>query len=249
MGSNEARKKEREVLAVREALVRVLGVVGDVPVRSHEGPDAIATLPELGEVGVEVVEPVDQGVASGMAGLERIGDKLLARLNEAGHRVEVHLRTGGGFIAMLNDGKTLRRHVDGLDALVTEHVEASRTRGTYRREGLRKHGLDRLTRVTVGPAETPTVYTGAGVIGNGVLVSDAVQGAINAKNAKVDRYRAEMAHRPLWLLVLAGGSFAGGSVSEFVRGATYVSAFDRTLFMNAYDGAAFELSTKAKERS
>ncbi|WP_236517679.1 hypothetical protein [Sandaracinus amylolyticus] len=134
----------------------------------------------------------------------------------------------------------MRRHVDGLYALATEHVEAGRTRHTYRRDGLRDHGLDRLTMVTVGPAETPTVYTGAGVSGNGVLLTEAVQHAITAKNAKVDRYRVEVAQRPLWLLVLAGGSFAGGTVSEIVRGGTYVSAFDRTLFLNASDGAAFD---------
>lgn len=157
----------------------------------------------------------------------------------------MHIRTRDGFIPALNDGETGRRLVQGLLALAADHVAEDRARRVYRSLDLRSYGVDRLTNVSIALAETPTVYTGVSVIGNGALLVDAVQRAIDQKNAKVDAYRAEMGARPLWLLVLAGGSFASGTASEIVRDAEYASRFDRTLYVDAYDGAAFDLRTRS----
>jgi hypothetical protein len=87
-----------------------------------------------------------------------------------------------------------------------------------------------------------------GVITSGSAVgrrAPFVQQCIDRKSAKIAEYRARLPGRPIWLLLVAGVAGRSAVWSVVLEGQAYSSAFERTFYLDAYDGRFIELTGRA----
>ena len=233
-------KKRRERAALDFLIDQVDLGISVSEVVERESPDFLVRGADGSTFGVEVVELADGGLAAGMAGYRRLKAELEARMKAEDLNVLVSLRTRGGFLPRLNEGPVTRSHVDGLYQLVAAHVAADEGERAYERDELRPRGIDWIVRVGIYPSGEPAVMANAQTVGFGL--PSHVQKHVDAKNAKVETYR-ENVDGPVWLLLLGGVRFASGVWSELIRDRRLESDFDRVFYVDAYDGAAFEVMT------
>lgn len=130
----------------------------------------------------------------------------------------------------------LRRQIDPLVKLCKEHVDQGRAEHYYDEDYLESVGAGWINHVAIYPNEEPVVgwtHSGRGER------ADVIQARIDSKAAKLPRYRSVV--EEVWLL-LVGGAGLGASIDIHEAQKTFVSPFDRTFFLELYEGKCVELS-------
>ncbi len=130
-------------------------------------------------------------------------------------------------------------------------TDAQASPGHYARLGLaeieRGHDYDALqargTQCVLeasvdGSGGATTGFTGTG------KRAPFVQQCIDPKNGKVTEYRAAMPGADQWLLLVAGVDLRSGIWSRVLEDPVFVSAFERTFYVDGYDSRIFELKTR-----
>jgi hypothetical protein len=131
--------------------------------------------------------------------------------------------------------------VQRLIELADEHVRGGRTPRYYEQPELEAMGIGELDAVYVDAAREVQVLSGTH---GDDLRHGFVQSGIDEKNEKVAAYRENMSGaKEQWLLVLAGIRGASGVWHVVIKDHVYVSTFDRTFCLDAYDDVAFEVRT------
>jgi hypothetical protein len=238
--------KARELLAVQE-LIRRLDLQGQVEEPTpRERPDFELRFRDGTSVGIEVTELADPRIASGEAAVDRLRQTVQRRLAELGLVVGLGLRIGEGFASELaRDGRHVRDHVKGIVRLVQEHVRAGRGARWYERDALFARGIPFVLAAWIGEG-AGGVYTSGTAYGRR---QPFVQHCIDAKNVKIDEYRASLPGRPIWLLLVAGVAWRSAVWSVVLEGHTYASRFDRTFYIDAFDSRFIELAPSARTPS
>ena len=229
-------KKEHERAAVSE-LLKWLGIV-DAEVSDRESPDFEVFAAEKGRFAIEVVELADPSIAAGQAALKALEKDLADALRSRGLTRGVHLSVGEGGI-LFAPREVRARHVKAITELVNER---SSRRGAIDigNRALASAGAEFVLKVMVNDSGFVTI--GSSATGRR---QPFVQGCIDAKNAKVSEYRASLgAGQPLWLLLLTGIAFRSGIWSVVVEDHEYISDFDRTFCIDAFENKFIEVKTR-----
>ena len=231
--------KAWELRAVQELIRRLeLEIQAEDP-ETRESPDFELRFRDGSAVGVEVTELADPSIASGDAAVTRLRTELERRLDDLGLLVGVGLRIGEGFaFELARDGQRVRDHVDGLVLLVQDHAQARRRPRWYRHDTLYKRGIPFVLEVWIGEGAGGVITSGSAVGRRAPFV----QQCIDRKSAKIAEYRARLPGRPIWLLLVAGVAGRSAVWSIVLDGHAYSSVFERTFYLDAYDGRFIELN-------
>ena len=232
--------EERNMAAMWE-VVRALRL--DVTTIAHEdAPDLRITTSTGRVIGVEVTEVADNGVAHADAATQRFDQALTDCLKANSTNASILVGNGEGFAELLAKRSECARHVEALARLAATHIRERRPMRTYQHRELLQAGAPYILRATIFAAEEPAAGS---VLHAGGRHASFVQTCIDKKNALAPRYRTETPEG-LWLLLLAGIAFRSGVSAGVIRDHEYVSAFDRILCVDAYEGLVFEVPTRAK---
>jgi hypothetical protein len=236
-----------------------LGIEGE-PVKG-ESPDFLFTLKDGRTIGLEVVRALDEYIASGRGARSRIKREVLARLKTAGIDAWVNVRLREQTAGFLNrDASALGREIDAIVALARKTVSSAPESRWYYFEwidhefeaamGHRRHGQDAaedLTGTGIEYADTVMIYPGKeptvtwSTFGDGQRAY-IVQKAIDDKSAKLPTYRSRGAGE-IWLLVVGSSGTGGALFVSDVEDVVFVSPFDKTLFLEQFEGKCAVLKT------
>lgn len=235
-----AEKRQHELKAVIELLRwRALDVKRIV---QRERPDFEVQLADGSTVGIEVTELADDALARGAAILKLLQKELVQELEVKGVTKGVHLGIPEGFALLLGSRDVRARNVKALVDLAVEN-QAAEGMLTIEYDALVARGVQFILEATF--SDSGAVTTGHSATGRR---APSVQEGIDAKNEKAPEYRVALPHaRELWLLLLSGVDFRSGVWSAVVEGHEYVSAFDRTFCIDAYENKFIELRTRRSE--
>ena len=243
-----------------------LSVVGDP--EADERPDFFLTLANGRRVGLEIVRAINQGIARGRGTKIKLKKRVLADLIAEGVNAHVYISLTEGTGAMLAAESMRQQLAAEIKALVRlakqgladfEHVRAwrryewfndivddtgyvcwrdpNRDRGMFDLEGT---GIEFCNAVMVRPTNEPIVGCGGSGIGQ---PRHTIQEAIDAKLGSIDAYRQRKCDE-IWLLVI-GSAGTGGALDISDADGEFVSAYDRTFFLETFDRECVELSTVA----
>lgn len=234
-----AKKKfEQQVLDV--FLEKMSRQLSPHSIEQRESPDFLMRFTDGHCAGIELVELADNGHAAGAAALRRLCGDVEDELKRRGLRAWVLLQSGDGFLPLL--APHVRANRDAIVELVAEQIAHDGRLRRYRSGELRKRGVQFLTLVGVKAADDLTVGPTTHLMGFGT--PDFVQAAIRRKEGKLSEYRQNIGEAlDVWLLMYAGTRPASGVWCQNVRGKTFVSAFDRTYYLDAFDDACFQVTT------
>lgn len=237
-------KRDRE-RAQLDFMIEKLGLdVVRVTPGEPPAPDFLLELRDGAKIAVELTEARESYIAEGTGALKRLRSAVLKLLGTRGvtAAVRAHLRLREETAAFLNsDAKLLHRVAEQVVAFVEPHVQqvAAGPSRPFTEEDLRAAGVECLRGLLLQPFAKLDVSTGT--IGPGQR-STTIQAAIDRKASKLENYRAEVAGAATWLLIV-GGAGRGASVDAWEADGTFVSPFDRTIFVELYEGKCVVLTT------
>ncbi len=163
------------------------------------------------------------------------------RICAKGIEAHVGLRFSGDDLACLARRGQKEAHATGIVSLVESHQRSGAPYRAYEREFLGCNGMPHLETVYVGAGLS--VSTSETAMGH---LEPFVQECIDAKNAKVARYRAALPRCEVWLLLVTN-YFRIAVWGAVIQGHVYQSAFDRTFCLDPDSRMrrVAELKTKA----
>ncbi len=227
-------KKAAERAQVAEVLRR-LGI-DPAEIQERESPDY--ALPRH-RIGIELAELADPFIAEGQAALEAQRVALAEALSSAGIRRAVQISASEGFAKLLSPRRVRDENVPALVSLIAKHEH---------RPGYSVVGYDELVANGVRFIGELRLLTGSGGVSAGSSQTGRrapfVQSCIDAKNAKVADYRANMPECAIWLVLVAGLGVRSAVWSVVVEDCEYVSAFDKTFCIDAFEN---KLIAKARD--
>lgn len=222
------------------------------PTEDHESPDCLFTCGGH-TVGVEIQEFI-QGASSGGAAARK-GESTRAAIMKAAQQ-DFESRCPGVYLQVTShwhhstlwEGRSVRGLARKVTTLV-EHLlppapnpgEAS-TQRVVDYDELDAAGLaDRLSHLTILRHRRLTSGLWAAIeVGFSSRDLDALQTQVNAKEAKVPRYRKDCDE--LWLVLFTGVLPSAGFDFEALPGLRVVSGFDHVVFLDAVSGKAVMLA-------
>ncbi len=246
-------------------MLRTLGIYTATRPADAERPDFIVTLPNGTRVGIEVVRALDPHTAKASGGLRRLSAEVRQGLTRAGVLACVEMRIDEEAAADLSIAPDLLRAEAAAVVLLTTSVLGSEDvlqNGEWRRfcqidrsyekmmghRRLHQRGLGDLQGTGVRHLDAVSirrhtkVVAGCTVFGRG-RGAEIVQAAIDEKARLLAGYR-DCGADAIWLLVV-GSSGIGGALSVAqVKGVTFHSPFDRTLFLELFMRRCIDLETK-----
>lgn len=206
-------------------------------VDKREAPDFLVEI-DGRNVGVEVVEARDARAASARGAMKRLCRRAEADLSTAGFKVVVWVRFRAGAAEHLETNPAeLDRQVAALVRLCTDHVQQRRSRHYYDEHELERAGVGWINHVTIYENEEAVVGWTHSSRGQR---SGVIQAAIDAKATKLLTYRSVVSE--VWLLLVGGGGI-GAAIDIHEAEDSFVSPFDRTFFLELYEGKCVELET------
>ena len=258
MPRSEAEKRLNERRDAVQA-VELLGL--DARVEDGFRPDLRLAFPGGRVVGLEHTLIADRGLASGLSHIDRLRDELTTALQEAEINVMVMIRVPPGLGSQL-DSRDARRgevarvammvreakgavdagqfvHFEHLDERLDDNEDLfrSRRRGKARElRDLSDRGMLAVTLVGVYPNAMPSVWLSTPFVWSSRR--HLIQAAIDAKARKLAGYRET--HAEVWLLVVGSAPKIGaaGSIDKHDGEGSFSSPYDRTIFLERYEGAA-----------
>lgn len=192
----------------------------------------------------------DPAIAPGRNGDARFANKIEHLLKKGGDpRVLATIAMHEASVVRLNtDSKELCAEAQRIADLVRETAPTV-TCGHLREitaSELSNRGIQSAYLLTIGRDNETAVCVLTNIAGQNAC---GIQNAINGKNQKIDEYRRNAQAAKVWLLVVADGELGGVQFVRRVERQTYQSCFDRTLFLEAYEGRCFDLQTRASGSS
>lgn len=198
-------------------------------IEPSESPDFEGMLATGQRFGIEMVTITEPTLAKGHSDIHK---RFVPELEEAcrkrsvGATFAVHFEEWDA--ERLADPGHRRKLVDGIADFVRDVRSHPNTMGRRRLEALGIEGLDALTfwEEDVGDF---AISVGRVARGRGV---NELQACITKKDKKAATYRAKLGRDAgLWLLVVAGTSFADG-VEPPMKHLTFETTFDRVFFLD-----------------
>jgi hypothetical protein len=227
---NSAKKaEERRLVAHFVAAWSGGGAIATFDPNWKESPDFAGVLSDGRPFGLEVVTVTDKSLAKSGSDIHRrfVPELQAACLKRAvGALLHVSLQEWDAI--RLGDRKHRRRLVERVADFV---LEQRHHQETLERDALEARGIEGLDALTLYEETTGNVgvMVGRTAWGRGC---DVVQDAIAAKDTKATAYRRRLGDGvELWLLVVAGTSFADG-VEPPLKHITFDTTFDRVFFLN-----------------
>lgn len=248
-----------------EDMIRLLqlGVVG-APVE-RERPDFCLALADGRLAGLEVVRAVDEGIAAGLGAKRKMKARVTAGLIAAGANAHVNFSISdgaAGVIAAHNMKVKLASEIDALVRLAVNALTATpsadspwrryqwfedivddtgfvcwrdpdRDRGS---EGLEGSGVEFCTAVMVRRHSEPLTTASGTSFGQPASI---IQDSIDEKASLLPEYR-KTGYDVQWLLVV-GSATAGGTLDISDAEGEFTSPFDRTFFIERFEGKCVEL--------
>lgn len=253
-----AKVKAQERASFSE-MVRLLQLDLDGEPVERERPDFMFKLCDGRTIGVELVRALDEYIAGGRGARARIKARLAKMLD--GLSAFVNVRVNEHTLGALNrDAKALNAEIGVVAALARKAVAA----GIPERGGRHYEWIDHEL-IEMGIRQPPDEYThdldGTGAqhvdcisiypaselivswssFGGGQRAR-VVQEVIDEKNENIEAYR-ECGADELWLLVIGSAGTGGALFVEEVEGKQFCSVFDRTLFLELFEGRCVPLDT------
>ena len=247
----EALSEEREQLT---DMIRLLGLELEGEPIKRERPDFMLRLRTGRTIGVELVRALDERIAAGRGTRFRIKKLVQAELASAAINAWVHVRLNEHTAGYLNTRPDLlRREITAIVELARRTMEnkpeprwhnfewidheyeelVGRPRYRQRDTGdLQGTGIEHADAVDVHPWNEPIVTWSA--FGGGQRPS-IVQDAIDDKATDLSTYR-QCGADEIWLLVIGSSGTGGALLVEEVEDRTFTSPYDRTVFLELYQG-------------
>lgn len=259
----EAKADElRDVLEMIDLLP--LDVSG--PPIEHERPDFRLVLASGRRIGLEHTRAIDGTIAPASGVADRLRNRVQQGLVEAGIPAHINFTISEGAAAVLNsmrrelaaevaalvklagdalaeplaDGESWKRY-EILDDIVNHEGEVvwrdpARARGV---RDLARTGVEFCSAVMVRPDHAP--FAGCNRTAHGQR-ANIIQDAIDDKAELLDVYR-QSGDDEQWLLVV-GSARTGGALDIHEADGEFISPFDRTIFLERFEGACVELRTR-----
>lgn len=226
-------------------------------------PDFTFKLINGRRIRMEVVSAVDQAFAAGSGARRRLARRIHQLLQGVAITAIVNPTISEASFAYLGArGRTaeIEREAEAIFEIVRREMTAG-TANEWRRYLHLDESEPEPWEVREPPNRGEVNLEGRGVVHTDVVTLKAhpelvvgcnrtgglrpvgiVQVAIDAKNEKIARYRSFAADE-VWLLVVASADPGSAMGISQLDGQTFVSAFDRTLFLEAFEGKARRLQT------
>lgn len=264
--------KEQELRYVRH-MIAGMPDLGELTITDadRESPDCQLTSSDGRTVGLEVVRAMDEGVASGRGVKSKMTKRIVKDLRMA--RVNAHINFSisdgaAGLLALPEMKATLAAEINALVRLATNALreapvpgkvwrryqrydsdavdetgfvcwrDASRDNGSHDLDG---RGVEFCTSVLVRPYSEPLATCGVSSRGQPRRI---IQDAIDAKASLLPEYKAK-GDDELWLLVV-GSSGQGGALDISAAEGEFISPFERTFFLEAFEGKCIELKVRKR---
>jgi hypothetical protein len=127
-----------------------------------------------------------------------------------------------------------------LLSLAQEHIDHGRARTKYQGDELRRHGVQFVPSVVIGPATTSLVWPSVQRVA--FRASENVQERVDQKKDKLAAYRRHAPAAVEWWLVLLGGErLDSAEAAEHIRKAEVRTPFDRVFFVDRTTRVALEV--------
>lgn len=253
-------------LSYAQDMIRLLprlGVVDD-PVE-RERPDFCLTLADGRRAGLEVVRAVDEGIAAGRGAKKKMKARVTAGLNAAGANAHINFSISDGAVGVLAAHSMKVQLATEIDALVklTINALAAKPKGDspWRRyqwfedivddtgfvcwrdpdrdrgaDDLEGSGVEFCTAVMVRPYKEPLTTASGTSFGQPASI---IQAALDEKASLLPEYR-KSGYDVQWLLVV-GSTTDGGTLDISDAEGEFTSPFDRTFFVERFEGKCVEL--------
>jgi hypothetical protein len=252
--------QEREQL---DAMIRLLGLEVDGEPTKRESPDFLIKLRDGRNIGVELVRALNEQIASGRGTRSRIKRQVHVALQSAGINAWVHVRLNENTAGYLNgEADALRREIAAIVELARTTMSGAPESRWYNFEwidheydalfgdddsadaeddvqDLEGTGVQHADAVGIHPRDEPLVTWS--IFGGGQRPS-IVQDAIDDKAENLDVYR-QCGADEIWLLVIGSAGTGGALFIDDVDGRVLTSPYDRTIFLELYEGRCMVLNT------
>lgn len=241
MTRSTAIDQEREQL---DAMIHILKLEVDGEPAKRERPDFVIRLRGGRSIGVELVRALDEQVASGRGTRSRIKRQVCDALKAAGINAWVNVRLHENIAGHLN-GKPdlLRREIAAIVSLARDVMGRQHEDRSYHYERdadeLEGTGIEYADAVAIHSHEEPMVTWS--LLGDGQR-SDIVQNAIDDKAQQLATYR-QCGADEIWLLVIGSAGTGGALFVDDVDYLMFTSPFDRTVFLELFEGKCVVLNT------
>ena len=253
---------EREQLA---AMIRLLALeIAGEPTK-RESPDFLITLRDGRAIGIELVRALNEQIASGRGTRMRIKRQVLDSLKAAGVRAWVNVRLNEHTAGYLNGAPdVLRREITAIVELARKTMGASPEERWYHYEwidhdfeelkgnarandvdDLDGTGIEHADVVSIHPRDEPMVTWS--IFGGGQPPS-IVQSAIDEKVEKLAAYR-QCGGNEIWLLVIGSAGTGGSLFVDDVDDRVFTSPYDKTIFLELFEGKCVVLKTTSPTSS
>ncbi len=234
-------------------MLRLLAAEIDGEPIKRESPDFVIKLRDGRSVGVEVVRALDEQLARGRGTRTRIKRQLRDALTKRGINAWVNVSLTEGMAGYLNgEPELLRRELDAIAALAGDvagklgetWLYYKRTSAEFDELGedeasLEGTGVGYVRSVAFLAHEEPLVSWSTSGAGQPPSI---VQDAIDDKAEKLVTYQ-QCGADEVWLLVVGSSGTGGALFVDDVEGRTFTSPYDRTLFLELYEGKCVALDT------
>ncbi len=240
-----AKELERAQL---DAMIERLPVDGVATIEDGESPDFTLTFTNGRRVGVEAVRALNPSVASGAGVRARLRNKIVAELKKRGVPALVGLSIPTSLLGALNKRPDLvRGNIERIIDLACKEIPAdaghweefgtdySSDPGSLESVGI--HWMRRVSIARSSDSEPEVLITSSGDMESPSLVQDAIA----CKNELLPDYRTDVDEQ--WLLVVGSERTGGSLYTDQVEGLRFVSAFERTIFLELFEGRCIELAT------
>ncbi|MEZ4364491.1 MAG: hypothetical protein R3B48_30220 [Kofleriaceae bacterium] len=232
-------KNETEQLTKMIKLLQ-LDVVDESLLKS-ESPDFLFKLRDGRHVGVEIVSAVSQEVAQGRGTQRAIKDAVYDALNSANIKAYVCLRFNESPSRSLTRAE-IRSEAQAVERLVRTTTTAGHADWhTIEGDDLEETGIEHLVGIRILASEELDVICSTSGIG---MPPSIVQDAINKKVPKLEDYRRRGTDE-IWLLVTASVGIGSSLDATEAQGRVFDSPFDKTIFLECFEGRCFVLPTHA----
>jgi hypothetical protein len=248
-----------------DAMIELLKLeVNDIVKR--ESPDFVITFGDGRQIGVEVVRALNEAVARGRGAVARIKRTLREALESTDTRAWVSVSLNENTASFLNgDSKALRAEVAAIAALARDVADRDCEAQWYNYEwvdhsydeledlvghpvtygrdpdvrDLKGTGVKHVEAIGIHPQKEPKVFVSGQGRGQHRRI---VQEAIDSKCADLPTYRQCRADE-IWLLVIGSAGTGGSLFVDDVEGVQFTSPYDRTVFLEQFEGRCVYLDT------